>query len=262
MASGRPVLFVDAGNSFVKFAARDGRAWSDLGRTATSAAVSARRVIPPGARRYVDRRRDVETWVSSVVPGANRPVAAALRALTGSRPVFVDHRFRLPFRLHVAKPGELGADRLCAAAGAVRRGRRSVIVIDVGSAITVDLVDRGAYRGGLILVGPALGLRTLGAYARRLPTVDLPSAPHAFPQLFENTRSSMILGARVGALGAVREAAAVLRRAAGGRPGVVVTGGGVVTWTDRLPAGWRFEPRLVCEGLLLLRRLNPERRPQ
>ncbi len=251
------VLCVDAGNSFVKFSVGE-KPWHDLGRLPTDAIVAKR----PALKRLLGGRRDAgieSVWVSSVVPGVNRWLTGELRSATGLKPVVVDHTFQLPFRLRVKRPEMLGVDRLCAAAGAVRSGRKSVIVIDVGSAITVDLVDAGAYRGGLILRGPATGLRWLGARTRKLPAIDFDTVDKPFPPLFGDTRASMILGASLGAVGAIREATAVLRKAATGKPTVVLTGGGSAALGQRLPGSWRLEPRLVCQGLLHIRRLNSNR---
>ena len=251
------VLCVDAGNSFVKFSVGE-KPWHDLGRLPTDAVVAKR----PALKHLLGGRRDAgieSVWVSSVVPGVNRWLTGELRSATGLRPVVVDHTFQLPFRLRVKRPEMLGVDRLCAAAGAVRSGRKSVIVVDVGSAITIDLVDTGAYRGGLILAGPTTGLRWLGAHTRKLPAIDFGTVIEPFPPLFGDTRASMILGASLGAVGAIREATAVLRKAATGKPAVVVTGGGSAALGERLPGSWRLEPRLVCQGLLHIRRLNSNR---
>ncbi len=259
MESAAYAVYVDAGNSRVKFAARAGRSWIDLGHRPTAAIISGKWSLPAALRSRVARGGVKVVWVSSVVPKANGPLGDALRSVTGRRPVRVDHQFRLPFRLRVPRPAVVGIDRICAAAGAVRAGRRSVIVVDIGSAITVDLVDRGAYRGGVILAGPSLSLRCLGAFAAKLPVVDLDSAGDPFPPLFGTTANSMILGASLGAVGAIRESVARLRSAAAGRPGVVVTGGGAPALVDRLPAGWKLEPHLVYEGLHLIHHLNPSR---
>ncbi len=251
------VLCVDAGNSFVKFSVGE-KPWHDLGRLPTDAVVAKRPVL----KRLLGGRRDAgieSVWVSSVVPGVNRWLTGELRSVTGLRPVVVDHTFRLPFRLRVGRPEMLGVDRLCAAAGAVRSGRKSVIVVDVGSAITIDLVDAGAYRGGLILPGPAIGLYGLGTRTRKLPVIDFETVDDAFPPLFGDTRASMILGASLGAVGAIREATAHLRKAASGEPSVVVTGGGLAALGERLPGSWRLEPRLVCHGLFYIRQLNSSR---
>jgi type III pantothenate kinase len=243
----------------------------DVGNTRTKAMlVGPRRVIPmlalgtaevlkdPGAvRRRLQKHRNRYVGLDgaalcSVVPSLDRTITAAVESVTGRRVLAVRHTCRFPFRLGVADPRKVGADRLSAAAGAVGRRRRSAIVVDVGSAVTVDLVLDRTFRGGLIMPGPGLGLWALGKYARRLPAIDVHRLK-AFPgDRFDDTRPSMMVGARVAAHGAVVEAVRALRRACGAAPPVVLTGGGLAILDPGLPRSWLRDPHLVGRGLYTL----------
>lgn len=80
----------------------------------------------------------------------------------------------------VAQRETLGADRLCNAAAAWAASLAPALVIDAGTAVTVDLVDAGGvYRGGAILPGQSLTLRALGAGAEQLfeARPDWPPSP-------------------------------------------------------------------------------------
>lgn len=186
--------------------------------------------------------------VSSVVPDLTRRLSRSLLSVTGCDPLIVDHRAPLPFTVAVHRPARVGPDRLCAAAGALTGRAHSVIAIDVGSAITVDVVHQRRFLGGLILAGPSLSLRALGRYARRLPDIDW-FAQDAFPSDFGTTRRSMTLGTSVGAVGGIREAVRLLERRVGRRPRTVITGGAAMPLRRALPATWLFEARLVSLGL-------------
>ncbi len=194
--------------------------------------------------------------VSSVVPSINNRLFRKLQRITGGRPLFVDHRFSFPFAVRVGQPRQLGADRLCAAAGALRHGARSAVIVDVGSAITVDGVARGSYRGGLILPGLSAGLEALGAGAEKLPRIAGSRLTRAAPGRPDGTRESMIAGVAVGAAGAIKEAVAYVRRTTGPRARVFVTGGAARVVRARLPRSWCFDPTLVQEGLYLLWKMN------
>jgi type III pantothenate kinase len=176
----------------------------------------------------------------------------------------VGHDSILPFRLGVANPANVGSDRMAAAAGALERGRESAIVVDAGTAITVDLVVHLEFRGGLIMAGPGLALEALGTYARRLPRIGTDALLAGAAGRFDDTEPAMLLGARAAAAGAVIEGVRILRHAAGFSPGVVVTGGGLGVIGDRLPRGWKREPDLVARGLYRLWELNrgrPKKKP-
>ena len=69
-----------------------------------------------------------------------------------------------------ASPETLGVDRLAAAVAAVEvMGCRDCLVVDFGTAITIDLVEDGVYRGGNISPGVRTRFRALHDYTSRLP---------------------------------------------------------------------------------------------
>jgi len=254
------ILAVDAGNTRIKVSVADARTVKALFAVPTTRLSRDPGLLSKtlGACKDLPERVDGAVFCS-VVPGVDRAVAAALRRVSGLAPVCVDHDSILPFRLGVARPANVGSDRIAAAAGALDRGRRHVIVVDAGTAITVDLVVDGVFRGGLIMAGPGLALEALGSYARRLPRIGADALAGRPAERIDDTKPAMLAGARAAAAGAVIEAVRVLRNVAGLSPGVVVTGGGLGVIWDRLPMGWRREPDLVPRGLYRLWVLNAGR---
>ncbi len=196
--------------------------------------------------------------VSSVVPAVDRALKGRIRELTGRSPLFAHPGLVFPFKLGVNRPRALGIDRVCAAAGAARHGARSVIVVDVGSAITVDLVSRGSYRGGLIIAGPGLALQALSSCTAKLPMLDWRRLEGRSDR-FNDTESAMLSGAVLGSTGAIREGVRYLEESLSRPARKTVTGGGAPVLLDRLPRSWRFDPDLVLKGLYHLWRLNAAR---
>ncbi|MCK7538905.1 MAG: type III pantothenate kinase [Marinilabiliales bacterium] len=87
-----------------------------------------------------------------------------------------------PFTIDYATPETLGVDRLAAAAGAcIHHPGADLLVIDAGSALTLDLVTGGAYRGGSISPGLSMRFRALHEYTGRLPLVTRRERASAFP---------------------------------------------------------------------------------
>ena len=248
------ILCVDVGNSSIKLSSARGGRVQLLGACPLTAGAKERRRRL--ARIVSPVKNPGGIIVSSVVPSITQPLARDLQAMTGVRPRLVTASMRFPFDLRVRNPRRIGVDRLCSAAGAVGTRRQNAIVIDMGSAITVDLVDRGVYRAGLIFAGPALSLAALGEFADQLPTLDFAEEKDAFGGLFQGTEKSMTLGVALGALGGVKEAVRLLERRSGGRPAKFVTGGGAAPFRRRLPRGWHYDPLLVGKGLYLLWTLN------
>jgi type III pantothenate kinase len=112
------------------------------------------------------------------------------------------------------EPDTVGADRLFAARGAFDLARRSCIVIDAGTALTVDalrvraasgaLPEMAEFLGGAIAPGPELLARSLRDGAARLPAIE--PAP-GVPALGRDTRAALRAGVAVGFAGAARELA-------------------------------------------------------
>jgi len=251
------ILAVDAGNTRVKAALVDSARATELFAVSTVAVSGDPRVFSKALDEHGSRLERLDgAAVCSVVPGLDRVIGRAIRRATGRPAFFVRHDSDLPFRLRLARPAKVGPDRLAAAAGALAPRRAHAIVVDIGTAITVDLIAGREFRGGLIMAGPGLALRALGAYARRLPNIDSRAMAKGGPIRFDDTEPAMRLGARAATVGAVLEGVRVIRRASRVSPAVFVTGGGARLVRDRLPREWRHEPHLVARGLYRLWRLN------
>ena len=147
--------------------------------------------------------------ISSVVPEVTRAVSAAIFESIALRPMEVSHEVRLPLELALPVPSRLGADRICAAAGAIDEGRRDAIIIDAGSAVTVDLVREGRFLGGVIMPGPRAALFALRDNASQLPRIDYAEQTDRFPENFDATEPAMVLGVSLGAVGGITEGRAV-----------------------------------------------------
>jgi type III pantothenate kinase len=123
-----------------------------------------------------------EWAVAGVHPTRRDRLAAWLRETGASVRVISDYR-ELPIRLDVDEPERVGIDRLLNAVAAAARiaTGTAAIVIDAGSAVTVDLVDAGGtFRGGSIFPGLRLMARALHQFTAQLPLVE-DFDPHDLP---------------------------------------------------------------------------------
>jgi len=164
--------------------------------------------------------------VSSV---AGEELTASLEASLARRSGAVVSAPEHGLRLQVETPETVGQDRLYTARGAGLLARGALIVVDAGTALTVDAVGpAGVFLGGAIAPGPALLARALEAGGARLPKIAVEPGARA---LGRDTPGAMAAGVVVGFRGAAR--ALVLEIAADprladlttGTPTVVLTGG-------------------------------------
>jgi type III pantothenate kinase len=184
---------------------------------------------------------------SSVDPRWTERIRRALGRLGASRVLEVGARIEFPFDILVDRPSKTGPDRLAAAAGVVAAGGREAIIVDAGTAITVDVLSREGFLGGAIFPGTALLYRALHEGTAALPLVSGRGGAAGPPE--RNTRDAIVAGVEGGAAGAVRELVALSRRSVSKNARLWVTGGGGAGLAKRLGKGAHYEPDLVLRGL-------------
>jgi type III pantothenate kinase len=112
--------------------------------------------------------------ISSVVPRATVPLKQALRALVKPTPLVLGQTIKAPIINRYRIPGQVGQDRLVNAVAALHLYGGPAIVVDFGTAITIDLVSRRReYLGGLIVPGVEIALEALIRQAALLPRIEL-----------------------------------------------------------------------------------------
>jgi type III pantothenate kinase len=111
----------------------------------------------------------------------------------------------LPLVVQLQRPDHVGIDRLftAVAANSRREAWRGAVVIDAGSAVTVDwLTEEGAFAGGVIFPGVRLMALALHEHTALLPLIDTPQNLPALPGT--STRDAMAAGVAWAAAGGVR----------------------------------------------------------
>jgi type III pantothenate kinase len=164
----------------------------------------------------------------------------------------------VPLAIHVDEPQRVGIDRLLGAfaANRLRHAERGAIVVDLGTAITVDLVDpQGSFAGGAILPGLALSAQALAEHTDALPAVTLDCSKQIPAVLGKSTVNAIQAGLFWGAVGAIRELASNLAAGLPVPPDVYLTGGAAPQVAEVLSAStsWsiRHVPHLVLAGIAL-----------
>lgn len=253
------VIVVDAGNTRVKFSwmepDRDERVPRSLGFVA----------IPVGQPLPVETLQD---WIRQgkpcqiVVDGSNPPeVERVLREWpsAGVRPHRLENRAELPLVIDVEFPDQVGIDRLlnAIAANARRQPGQMAIVIDSGTATTVDLVDgTGVFRGGAILPGFEMGAKSLHQYTALLPLIHHHRLHDRMPSpVGRNTTEALESGLYWGHVGAVKQLVESLSAANPTLPGapdplILLSGGAAPILRPHL-GDVQWEPALCLQGLAL-----------
>jgi len=194
--------------------------------------------------------------VSSVVPGLTRSYRNLASGVFGVPFYSVTAGMKTGLDNRYDDPEAVGADRIVNAVAAGRHYGFPAIIVDIGTATTVEAVDgEGCYLGGAILTGLYVSLEALVAQTAKLPSVDLEEEP---PRVIAtNTPDSIRSGFIYGYAGAVD---ALIRRSRDelgeDNVSVVATGGPAGVIIPYCREIEEFDPDLTLKGLLALYEMN------
>lgn len=184
----------------------------------------------------------------TVVPPLKDVFIRVGRQLFGHTPwVLEPHLVRLPLRLKVDYPTEVGADRIAASVAAYRRFGAPLIVIDFGTATTFDCISaQGEYLGGAIAPGVEISAEALFLRAAKLPRVEFSPPPRV---IGTNTNHSLRSGLIFGYVAMVEGLIQRMKVYLGDRVTVVGTGGLCPIISEHTQAIQHVVPSLVLEGV-------------
>lgn len=139
-----------------------------------------------------------------------------------------------PVTHSLADGSTIGQDRLLCAIGAYAQAAQACIVIDAGTAITVDFVDgQGVFHGGAIAPGVTMMLRALHEHTAALPEVAFDAPPPSDGGPFgQSTRDAMLRGAVAAARGLASELCQSYAESYGAYPQIIATGGDATALFD------------------------------
>lgn len=214
-------------------------------------------------------QRPCTWWVSSVNNAATDPLLTAIRS-AGDR-LEVVTADRIPIDIDVKYPQRVGRDRLLSAYAVASRRSVPAIVVDAGSAVTVDWVGSGksgrpVFSGGAILPGLRLQLTALAAGTEAIRVADDVSLQNGARPFApgKDTQQAIRLGAGAAVIGGIDRLVEEYFQHFGfcsdqaGAPSVLVTGGDAKIVSQFLKATHEVVPNLVCLGLLDIAELFAE----
>jgi type III pantothenate kinase len=267
------LIAVDIGNSRMKL----GRFSGGAPATGTLAKPEATLELPISHATGEFDREQLRSWCDEQLRSESEWLVGTVHRKAGERLAAaveewstrsgIDCEFRkltyrdVPLEIRTDQPERVGLDRLLAALAAdrVRRPDRAAMTIDMGTAITVDLVEAdGAFAGGAILPGIATSAKALADHTDALPNIGLAHLAHPPAALGKSTGAAIEAGLYWGAVGAVRELVAQMSKGLESAPELFLTGGASSHVADLLAAQHaapvHYVPHLVLSGIALVQR--------
>lgn len=235
-------LFIDAGNTRIKWGLRDGEGWVARGTLAHGQV--------PQLAAFLPATIEISRAVVSSVAGSQ--VDAALQAVFDESDIdgtWVRSKSSACGVVNgYAQPEQLGCDRWAALIAAWNLKRSACVVVSAGTALTVDaLSSHGVFLGGLIVPGLEMMKTALSANTAGVPHLD--GNLVEFPA---NTADAVHSGALSAMAGAVRQMIRVLEMREGSEPCILLSGGNAVALQSALGGAGEIVDNLVLEGLVMI----------
>ena len=200
---------------------------------------------------FVGRASVDAVALASVVPRVTPHVRRAVKKRWQLPCLELDCKTVCGIGVDYPHPHTIGADRLANAVAVRHHHGAPAVVVDFGTAVTFDVVDRsGNYAGGIIAPGLAAMTEYLHEKTALLPQIKIREVKQI---IGKNTEQAMLIGAVHGYRGLIRELIARLKIELGARRlPVVATGGYAALMAAKLPEITAVEPLLTLEGLRLV----------
>ena len=187
--------------------------------------------------------------LASVNPAHDKTVAKWIVNSFGIKPLRFPQDVPFVLTNQYEPPESAGADRLANALAAYDEFHSACIIVDAGTAVTIDALSAdGAFQGGAILPGIELAAGALAQGTALLPRPDVQDPGPGIPN---STRTAIAAGVLRGTAGAVDRLAADIARELGGCRHFIVTGGDAERLRNLCTTPLAPRPHLTLSGLAL-----------
>lgn len=186
--------------------------------------------------------------IASVVPPVFNSVYTGVLKMTGKQPLVVGPGLKTGLNIHVDIPSQVGSDRIVAAVAALAEYKAPLVLIDMGTATTIEVVEpENVYMGGVIFPGVMVSLDSLTSRAAQLPGISLDKPKNIIGKnTVDCMRSGMMYGTAAMLDGMIDRIAEEL-----GHESTIVATGGMAQFITPL-----CRHKIILEKELLLKGLN------
>ena len=252
------LLAIDIGNTNITLGAFDeanlqftARLATDTRKTADQYAVEIKNLLS----LYSLQTEEIEdSIIASVVPAVGKSISRAVSKLCNIVPLMLGPGVKTGLNIKIDDPSQLGADLVAGAVGALDVYNAPCVVIDMGTASTISVLDRnGAFVGGVIAAGVRLTLKALTENTAQLSSIPI-EAPKSV--IGSNTAECMQSGLVYGAASMIDGLLLRIEKELGVKPTVVATGGLSKEIICHCSSNIIYNENLLLDGLRVIYEKN------
>jgi type III pantothenate kinase len=255
------LLAIDVGNSFTRFglfadAPEPTAIWSVATHHIATADEAYDAILRHMELAGIDGRPQ-DAVISCVVPSLTDVWSTAAERVCDARPLTIGPGLKTGVQMHYNDPGEVGADRVADIVAAKAAYGAPLVAVDLGTTTNIEVLDKsGAFVGGLIAPGLAVGARAISQTAARLSTVELRAPQHI---IGKNTREAMQAGIVMGEVARIDGLIQMVWRELGYETHIVASGSYASELAALSSHQMTADDTLTLRGLALLYGLNRKR---
>ena len=253
------LIAIDIGNTNIKAGLFKESTLKDVLRLSTRRDLTADEIGMPISdwlgRMKVTNEQIESAVICSVVPTVTDETSEMCKRYLGCIPTIVSADIKLPIKIAVDNPSQLGADRIANAVAGFTKFGGPVIVVDFGTATKFEVIDQGGvYTGGVICPGAETSMSELARRAAKLFEIRVePPSKVVGKNTVDALKSGLFFGT-VGQVDYILDK--ILGETGWTRPTIVATGG-LVKGIEQFSRHIRLiEPHLTLLGLLEISHLR------
>ena len=192
--------------------------------------------------------------ISSVVPPVFNSVRTGVMKVIGKQPMVVGPGLKTGLNIHVDVPSQVGSDRIVIAVAALAEYEAPLILMDMGTATTIEVVEpENVYVGGVIFPGVMVSLDALTSRAAQLPGISLDKPKQV---IGKNTIDCMRSGMMYGTAAMIDGIIERIEEELGHKTTIVATGGLAQFITPLCKREIILEKELLLKGLNIIYKKN------
>ena len=202
----------------------------------------------------VQREDITDCIISSVVPPVFNSVRTGVVKVIGKQPMVVGPGLKTGLNIHMDVPSQVGSDRIVIAVAALAEYKAPMILMDLGTATTIEVVEPdNLYVGGVIFPGVKISLDALTARAAQLSSISLDQPKQV---IGKNTVDCMRSGMMYGTAAMIDGIVERMEEELGHKCSLIATGGMAQFITPLCKREIILERDLLLKGLNIIYKKN------